>query len=373
MLTPSPIVGADGGDADVVFVDATDAVARVPEAGDPNACPAGKKRCNGACVPTNDPQYGCGNASCTPCSLPHTLEHKCTADGRCERGSSRAGWKACGVTTAGCTSNLSSPDTCGDCDNSCAVDEVCNPRPALCNDSCDVGLTRCGNSCVDTLKSELHCGPVGVDNGPSCTTVCPGTANGDPVCSAGACSVACRPGFAHCNGNNVACVQQQLFYVDADTDGFGDISKPPKLACPGAPSPGLAALAGDCNDTRPDVRPGQTKFFLDAYPSPINGEKSYDYNCDGVETEPAGVAHFTPPCRDDCAGGGLAPLGSGRKNPGVNDYCGSTTELRCVRGAQAIGIASVPIHLMASGGAPAEMPAECGVTSTRVETPNPCR
>ena len=73
------LIGANGdraleagdGGLDGTFVDAGDAVAVVPEAGDPNACTATQKRCNGACVPKSEPKYGCASADCSPCSVPN--------------------------------------------------------------------------------------------------------------------------------------------------------------------------------------------------------------------------------------------------------------------------------------------------------------
>lgn len=110
------------------------------------------------------------------------------------------------------------------------------------------------------------------------------------------------------------------------------------------------------------------------YKKVATGEPTYDFNCDGVESERAGVTHFTPPCNDDCSTGGLGPARSGRKGPGVNDYCGSNVLLRCARQvAEPIKPSSVPIDfaMIQPFAEELENPA-CGVTSGET-APNGCR
>src|SRR4051794_25589198 len=48
----------------------------------PAGCTANQKLCDGACVPNDDPQYGCAGAACTPCSVAFASTLKCEA-GRC--------------------------------------------------------------------------------------------------------------------------------------------------------------------------------------------------------------------------------------------------------------------------------------------------
>jgi hypothetical protein len=349
------------------FVDASDAVAPVPDAGDPDACPSTQKRCNGACVPKSEPKYGCGDPGCSPCSLANTDTTFCTSDGLCASGSCKVGFRYCGAQTAGCTSDMTAPNTCSDCDESCQPLEVCNPGG--CGTTCDEGLTQCGQSCVDTLVSPQHCGPTGAKDGPACTNVCAASPNGDAQCLKGTCTVACRTGFGHCDGTpGGPCTALQVFYKDGDRDSWGDVAQT-LLACNAAAAgPGWAPRAGDCHDGNRDVYPGQTRYFPAGYLSLKTGEQTWDYNCDGVESEPAGTAHFTP-CDSKCLGQGIAPAGSGRKAVGVNDYCGSTQRLTCKGGVMQVPIASTPgLHFSAE---PADLPA-CGVVSDPIP-PNACR
>ena len=61
------------------------------------------------------------------------------------------------------------------------------------------------------------------------------------------------------------------YYMDNDLDGYGGTSS----MCAFAPSPGLVAQSGDCNDTNPAINPGATEICG-------NG---VDDNCDGL-TDP---------------------------------------------------------------------------------------
>lgn len=66
---------------------------------------------------------------------------------------------------------------------------------------------------------------------------------------------------------------QQTFYEDADGDGYGDdVLGSTELGC--TPSPGYAALAGDCNDADGTVYPGAPE------PCVFGGQ---DNNCDGSD------------------------------------------------------------------------------------------
>ncbi len=315
------IIGADGdrelspyanGDGPVDPLDDGD----VPKAGDPNACPPGEKRCNGACVPKSV-EYGCGAAECTPCSLPNVDKVVCKDD-ECVAATCQPGFGACGEATEGCQADLTSPATCTSCLLACNVDagQVCSP--AGCGSDCG-GLTSCSGACVDLNASPSHCG--------SCGKACAGAANGDGACEGGACVVKCRQGFAHCDGNPAGpCTALQVFYRDNDGDGYG-VTSDTKLACnQAAAGAGWASLAGDCHDGNQDVRPGQAGYFGAPYTTPA-GAPSYDYDCNGVEEEEAGTTHFVS-CKS-CANEGFTKAFSDRLGAGVNDFCGSTNYSYC--------------------------------------------
>jgi hypothetical protein len=197
--------------------------------------------------------------------------------------------------------------------------------------------------------------------------VCAGAANADPDCEKGKCVLLCRAGFAHCDGNPAGpCVALGVFYRDADGDGYGD-TKQTKLACDAAAlGAGWVGKAGDCHDGNPDVHPGQLAYFDKPYTSTA-GSLSYDYDCNGAESEQAGTAHYRP-CDTQCLGSGRLPAGSGRSGVGVNDYCGSIKEADCVSSGGPINTASVRFVRPAIS----KLPADCSTAIADVPV-NPCR
>jgi hypothetical protein len=284
----------------------------IPQAdGGAPSCPAGEKRCNGACVPAKV-EYGCGSPSCEPCSLANAATIVCK-DGACVAGTCKAGFGACGDPKNGCDSDLTSTKTCTSCLAACNVDagQVC--APTGCGADCG-SLTNCGGACVDKATSAAHCG--------ICGKQCPTTANGDPECKAGACSIACRAGFAHCDGNPAGpCVALKTFYRDVDVDGVGVVGTT-KVACDiAAAGAGWAAAAGDCHDGNPNVRPGASSNSV-PYAKAVGGALSYDYDCDGVEVEQFTKFMGCNGGPSNCQGGGYGLANSGRSGAGVSDFCG---------------------------------------------------
>jgi hypothetical protein len=64
------------------------------------------------------------------------------------------------------------------------------------------------------------------------------------------------------------------YFLDDDGDGYGNPAQPQE-AC--LPPEGYVANDLDCDDTNPDVWPGQSAFFEVTTPG-----WGFDYNCDGV-------------------------------------------------------------------------------------------
>jgi hypothetical protein len=147
-----------------------------------------------------------------------------------------------------------------------------------------------------------------------------------------------------------------VFYRDADGDGVGDTNMT-VISCDAAGAgPGFVALAGDCHDGNPNVRPGQTAHFGVPYVA-VGGGLSYDYDCNGIENEQVGVQHFTA-CSPACMEMGYEAAMSGRTGAGINDFCGSTTVRRC----EIFGGLSRPLAI----------PGGCAAKAS-VAPPNPCR
>jgi len=122
------------------------------------------------------------------------------------------------------------------------------------------------------MDDPSHCG--------SCTTVCPGSENADPVCNLATCGIVCREGFAQCDTSTLGCEPKRPYFTDQDRDGFGaGLKLGETCALPGT---GFSFSGADCKDDDAVVRPGQSSYFGAPYPS-APGAASFDYDCNGAE------------------------------------------------------------------------------------------
>ncbi|HYJ10823.1 MAG TPA: kelch repeat-containing protein [Polyangiaceae bacterium] len=168
------------------------------------------------------PEDGCeadltSVATCGSCQLDCGPHGSCVAAGQCD---CQPGYLECDDQALGCETPVTDPSHCGDCDTSCtAGTPVCDGT--TCVDGCN-GLTRCGDSCVDTDIDPAHCGdceqPVGANQ--ICAGGLPECATGFDDCDAdpndceintqtdvnhcGACGDACKSG-AVCNMGSCGC------------------------------------------------------------------------------------------------------------------------------------------------------------------------
>ena len=270
-------------------------------------CPTGEKRCDGKCVPTDDPTWGCGSSACQPCALdgadavciagqcrvgtcqpgradcdgapangceakPATdpehcggcgkscvlpgSETACTA-GHCTLGGCKPGYADCnGAADDGCETNLStSAASCGACGAACQIPQA---YPACVGAACQVGACYTGrgdcdgkvlNGCETDLATELaHCG--------ACNQACaPSHASGK--CSVGACEIAsCQGAWADCNGKPADGCETDLKNDAAHCGGCGKAVKSGEVCKSGVPTQNDAALiawldkqnGGWCND-----------------------------------------------------------------------------------------------------------------------------
>lgn len=84
-----------------------------------------------------------------------------------------------------------------------------------------------------------------------------------------------------CNDANAALYQNLTGYVDSDGDGYTVGSA--QQVCSGASLPSgyrATSLGTDCYDSNANAHPGQTAWF-----TTDRGDLSYDYNCDGLQTQ----------------------------------------------------------------------------------------
>lgn len=157
-------------------------------------CSAASKNCAAkGCVAIDDPLYGCGSTTCTPCGGSNATL-KCTS-GACAIAACHTGWADCdGSAANGCESDLSLPTSCGSCGVVCGAGKVCTPTG--CASSCPAPLTDCGGACVNLSTTLSHCG--------SCSRSCAAAAITEaPTCVAGVCGTTCAPGYTMCAGTCV--------------------------------------------------------------------------------------------------------------------------------------------------------------------------
>jgi hypothetical protein len=368
----SPLVGADFdvrlGDRPAATIVGDDGGAAAPLPERPHSdgiCAADRKRCGDMCVSRVDPAFGCGAADCDPCSAAHG-KRACSVAGACAVASCESGYADCnGAAEDGCeASTTNDPARCGACDRACQGSLVC--QSGACTSRCDPGLLACDRACVDPTNDENHCN--------DCATRCGSPQNGIGVCRARVCVTACNEGFHACgaeckpdkatscgpscvvcpvpaHSKSVSCTNSACSFAcephfvavgdscqpastclrDADGDTFGD----PKvtLEVAGACPAGYVPDGGqpDCFDGDAKAKPGQTEFFGVGYMR--DGELSFDYDCDGIETQPNPFNFpteyrtcFYKVVQETCApdsmdGYGVAEVA--RSGPGISPYCGS--------------------------------------------------
>lgn len=198
----------------------------------------GSTRCvDGECQPTcaegfedcdRDPQNGCETdlasslrhcGACGERCNPENASGEC-ADGVCTA-TCESGFADCnGLVEDGCEVDLSSPSTCGSCDNACSDNggtPSCSAK-GECEIECAPGRADCINGVADgcetnTNVSVLHCG--------KCGSACP-TAVGTPVCNDGDCGVStCTDPYADCDEDDTTACETDVTSDPLHCDGCG--------------------------------------------------------------------------------------------------------------------------------------------------------
>jgi hypothetical protein len=259
---PSGDAAAGGSDAAAEVAESDAAVINTPDGGlmsMPNAC-AGA--CSGArSCKFPDKTKSCGTPFCN--TRKEVASFVCDGNGGCNVELSSCSTYACEDGKGSCGTQCS-----GHTD--CLLGFYCNA-----NSQC-VAKKVIGIGCTPGAVGDPECKSDHCSGGVCCNTACEGMGlSCNDTGSLGQCKcqgVTCAAG--------VAC---QVFYKDADVDGFGNrdgtiAAGTAKAGCMGAPPTGFVADKTDCDDGDANVHPGQTAFF--GTPS-LGTPHTFDYNCDG--------------------------------------------------------------------------------------------
>ncbi len=159
----------------------------------------GQKLCGDNCVDKTDPDYGCDDPFCLPCTTTNATA-VCKA-GACAVGSCDPGYLDCdGDPADGCeVEGASDPAHCGDCNNDCTALDPSKQWQCVsgqCQLLCPAGTGDCNHNAADGCETDVT---TTVDNCGSCGRAC-STANGySAICVKGLCSLSCNYGWGDCN------------------------------------------------------------------------------------------------------------------------------------------------------------------------------
>lgn len=257
----------------------------------------------GTCTPYasgTDPEGEClGNAT----SAGDTCAGKCDGNGACKFPGTTT---SCGAST--CTGG-------SETDKACSGDGACNATTASCGKyACGPATckTSCGGNgdCASGYWCDSGTCRAKITDGNACSgsNQC---ANGhciDSVCCHTACAApnTCATGTCSCNGavctSGHSCI---TWYLDRDGDGYGASSANDKVGCDDQQPADVngyhyVKTSTDCDDANADAHPGQTGWFTAPR---ANG--SYDYNCDGQQTQQYAKLLASESCHS-CPSGGVA-------------------------------------------------------------------
>ncbi len=118
------------------------------------------------------------------------------------------------------------------------------------------------------------------------------------------------------------------YFLDRDGDGYGGTTTVKACVPPG--SGVWVTSGGDCDDGNATVNPGQSAYFSAGYVPTGKSSLSFDYNCDGDESESGTPAKASCQLVSlSCAGSGYIEASPVRSGSGVDAFCGSTEAVSC--------------------------------------------
>ncbi len=233
--------------------------------GGTTGCTGNNKLCNGACVATNDPKFGCGPTACDPCTLPNATT-QCVSD-KCALQTCTGGYDSCDANAAnGCEQKLDTTDHCGACSRKCNTlnSTAATCAASACSHTCQSGFGDCSkpttgpdNGCETNLATakahcgtcENNCGSQGASGGFACkNSVCGCSENSQCLTTGGLSNSSCNTGSGLCVCDGSTCnVGEACGKKSGNTVCLcngGDACTAGQSCCPGA----------GCVDTQTDAK-----------------------------------------------------------------------------------------------------------------------
>ncbi len=179
----------------------------------------------------------------------------------------------------------------------------------------DAGIDRSEAAIPDVGAADTYAGnsDVGVPDTGSEATLSANDAGTDAISEGGDAGDACVP---------------ITYFLDGDGDGYGGTTT--SKGCVPPDSRPWVTMSGDCDDSNATVNPGQTTYFAMGYVPTGKTSPSFDYDCDGAETE-SGMSDKAA-CQTvnlTCKGSGYIEASPVRSGAGVDPFCGSAQAVTC--------------------------------------------
>lgn len=226
----------------------------------------------------------------------------CSVDAECDDGDRCNGAEQCNVATGQCVSG--STLSCDDLDN-CTTD-TCDPVGGCLNTLIDTdgdGFAPASlGTCSTRPGSSRDCDDDDESRYPGAPELCN---ERDDDCDDGVDE----------SGTDLEC------FRDADGDGYPNVAiQVVGCSCPTGYIVAREDGLTDCADTVPEANPGQTEYRADGYMR--GGTVSFDWNCDGMETDQLG--NQSPPRCVPLGSGSICDLDMSRPGWLSLPPCGST-------------------------------------------------
>lgn len=326
LTTPGrvPVDGGPDGDGDGDGDGDVDGDADLPDGCMPEICNYSDDDCDG--LIDDGFNLSTDTQNCGACDLvcpadPTNATSICVA-GRCDF-RCVTGFRNCNRDEVdGCEADLSSPETCGDCDVACRGDDPLCEGDILsgysCVGECTEPMIECDGRCVDSSTDILHCG--------RCDNACPTEPNSTPTCDSGECGFDCEDLYGDCDASDDGCETPLTTRANCGACDFRCDLAHAEETC----SEGECAIDG-CQDGWDDCDGLPNNGCEEELDSEAHCGGCYE-RCEADEECLYGIC--VPPCPDSCMCSDhncriSAPCECGPGCPCTDLMCGSDCAVNC--------------------------------------------